>query len=152
MNSVIINIAGRHVPLTILLLAAAALPWLLFVAVSTFSRTPQPKGGMRASERNLVASSAVLLIAWCVAFDALALFHTRSATTEASAMGASSTSQDSCASVTADMSSSEVLAKIGKADEVRNDDRTRGPGAETWLYKASRCSVAMLDGKVEAVE
>ncbi len=152
MMNATINIAGRHVPWTLLLLAVAALQWLLFVAVSSFARAPQPKRGMRTSERNLIVSSGVLLLAWCVTFDALTLFHVRSGATQASAMGESSSTQASCASVVAQMSSSEVLAKVGKADEVRNDERTRGPGAETWLYKTSRCAVAMLDGKVEVVE
>ena len=147
-----IDIAGRHIPWTFLLLAAVALQWLAFAALSTFSRAKQPKTGMRASERNLIVSSAALLIAWAVAFDARSLIHTTSVATQASSIGGSSSSGGSCASLTADMSSNEVTAKIGKADEVRNDEKTRGPGAETWIYKASRCSVYLLDGKVEAVD
>ena len=152
MMNATIDIAGRHVPWTLLLLAAAALQWLAFVASSAFARAPQPKRGMRTSERNLIVSSAVLLLAWCVTFDALTQLHLRSTATQASAMGVSASTQDSCASLAAKMSSNEVLAKMGKSDVVRNDERTRGPGAETWLYKTSRCSVAMLDGKVEGVE
>jgi len=60
--------------------------------------------------------------------------HTKSVATQASVMGAS-TASGTCASLSAAMSTDEVSAKIGKAAEVHNDEKTRGPGAETWIYK-----------------
>src|ERR1700674_3317660 len=83
-----IDIAGRHVPWTLLLLAAVALLWLVFVALSIFSRTSQPRSGLRTAERNLIISSAALLIAWGLAFDALSLIRSKSDDTEAAAAAA----------------------------------------------------------------
>lgn len=145
------DIAGHHVPWTFLLLAVVALQWLVFVALSHFSRTAQPKSGMRGSERNLIISSVALLIAWGVTFDALSLVRSKSNDTETAVEGSQASSQGTCYVVTTDMTASQVTARIGKADEVRDDARTRGPGAETWVYRGTRCTVAMLDGKVESV-
>jgi hypothetical protein len=148
-----INIAGRHVPWTLLLLAVVALVWLVFAALSAFSKSGFPRGEMRTSERNLVISSVALLLAWGVAFDALSLVRTTSGATQASAIAiAKRTTSGSCASLKSGMTAEEVTWAIGKADEVRNDEKMRGPGTETWLYRTSRCSVHLLDGKVEVVD
>lgn len=147
-----IDIAGRHVPWTLLLLAVVALLWLVFVALSHFSRSSQPKSGLRSAERNLIICSVALLLAWGVAFDALSLVRSKSDDTDAAAAAAgASGSKGTCYVLTTAMTASQVTAKIGKADEVRNDEKTRGPGAETWIYRGTRCTVAMLDGKVESV-
>jgi hypothetical protein len=50
------------------------------------------------------------------------------------------------------MAASDVESRLGKADEVRSDEKTRGPGAATWVYRGSRCAVHLLDEKVEMVE
>jgi hypothetical protein len=146
-----IDIAGRHVPWTLLLLAAVALVWLIFAALSMFSRAEFERGTLRTSDRNLVVSSLALLLAWGVAFDALSLVRSKANATQASAM-AKQTTSGSCATLKTGMSAQEVTWAIGKADEVRNDEKMRGPGTETWLYRASRCSVHLLDGKVEVVD
>jgi hypothetical protein len=146
-----IDIAGRHVPWTLLLAAIAALVCIVFIILSAFSKGKYPKSGMRATERNLLVSSIALAAAWLLAFDGLSLFRAKSAATEASAM-ANSGSTASCASLTTGMSSSQVTSKAGKPDQVINDEKTRGPGAETWIYKGSRCAVHLLDEKVQAVE
>ena len=146
-----IDIAGRHVPWTLLLLAVVALLWVCIVAVSLFSRTQAPKKGLRTSERNLIAVSIFFAAAWGLAFDGLSLVHPTPAATQAAMTGAPATT-GSCASLTAGMSAAAVETKIGKADQVRNEEKTRGPGAETWIYTSSRCAVHLLDGSVQAID
>src|SRR5260221_1643852 len=147
-----IDIAGRHVPWTLLLLAVVALLWVCVVAVSLFSRTQAPKKGLRTSERNLIAVSIFFAAAWGLAFDGLSLVHPAPAATQAAMTGSPAATTGSCASLAAGMSAADVTAKIGKADQVRNEEKTRGPGAETWIYTTSRCAVHLLDGGVQAID
>jgi hypothetical protein len=61
-------------------------------------------------------------------------------------------STGSCATIAEGMSAAEVKARMGEADETRNDEETRGPDASILIYRASRCAVHVLDGKVELIE
>ena len=139
--------------LWLFLAGAALLQWLVFAWLSTFSRAFWPKkGGMRKQEKMLIASSAVLLVGWIAAFDGWAFLMGRSGrkTVAASVIGTRQTG--SCASLDTGMTAAEVEHRLGKADQVRPDEEVRGPGAVTWLYRSSRCSVHLLDGKVEVVD
>jgi len=148
--SLTIDVAGHAVSLALLTAAAAVLLWLAFAILSLASRTPQPKRGLRAAERNLIAGSVVLLVAWGYSFDAMSLLRGRSAESATPAATAEARG-GSCALITTGMTTLQVGTTIGKADEVRNDEATRGPGAETWVYRTTRCSVSFLGGKVESV-
>ena len=61
-------------------------------------------------------------------------------------------SSGSCASVEVGSSADVVRVKLGKPNEIRSDERVRGPGAVTWLYSDSRCAVHMIESKVEFVD
>ena len=50
------------------------------------------------------------------------------------------------------MTADVVRARLGKPSELRDDGKTRGPGAVTWVYRDSRCAVHLIDQKVELVE
>ena len=123
-------------PPTTLLLGVALAQWLLIVLFNFFKRTP----------RVLVAST---VIAAAGLINALGVRH------ESTAMKASALSSPSIANsalVDAGMSADTVRAKLGKPPQVRDDSKTRGPGAVTWVYRDSRCAVHLLDEKVELVE
>lgn len=138
-------------PLPLLAAAAVVVLWLVLLLMSAFSRARHPDSGLRTSEHRLIFGSMVLAIAWGVAFDAKSLLSSarhislQSTTPVAQATG-------SCALVTEGMSADEAGGKLGKPDEIRNDEKTRGPGAATWIYNGSRCAVRVLGGRVESVE
>src|SRR5260221_5655148 len=132
-----IDIAGRHVPWTLLLLAVVALLWVCVVAVSLFSRTQAPKKGLRTSERNLIAVSIFFAAAWGLAFDGLSLVHPAPAATQAAMTGSPAATTGSCPSLPAGMSPAAVTAKIGKADQGRNPVNSAGPRADTWISTRS---------------
>ena len=60
--------------------------------------------------------------------------------------------EGSCASVRNEMTSAEVQRKLGKPDEVRNDEVVRGPGSATLIYRDLRCAVHLFDERVELVD
>jgi hypothetical protein len=123
-------------PAATLLLGLALGQWLLVVALNLFKRTP----------KLLVASTVVV---------AAGLINTLAVRRENAAVKASALSPQpaaNCALVEAGMSADTVRAKLGKPPEVRDDGKTRGPGAVTWVYRDSRCAVHLLDEKVELVE
>lgn len=133
-----------------IVLAAAVAQWLVFVLASAISRKPHPKRGWRMTEKLLVASSAAFVATSMIAFDARGLMWTGSNATQASVTGRRASA--SCSAVTLGMSASDVEKHLGKADEVRKDEETRGPDAAIWIYRDSRCAVHMFEGSVEAIE
>ena len=136
-----------------ILAIAATAQLALFVLLSIASRAPNPKSGMRASERNLLFSTIVFVALWLVAFDARSLLRSVSATPKAQAsIIESSSSSSSCATIKRDMTAAQVQRRLGSPDERKNDDETRGPGATIWLYRDSRCAVHLFDDKVEFTE
>ena len=50
------------------------------------------------------------------------------------------------------MTAVDLEARLGKPDEIRPNDEVRGPGATLWIYRDSRCAVALFDGRVESTE
>jgi hypothetical protein len=93
----------------------------------------------------MLAASAILAGAWLWTAPA------QPALSKAAALAPQSR-QASCATIAEGMSVNEVKSRMGEADETRNDEETRGPGASILIYRASRCAVHLLDGKVELIE
>lgn len=120
-----------------ILLAVAVAQWLAIVLVSLFA----PR------KRVLLASSAVVAIAW-IAFAATVAPKTK--TVAASAIAPASTG--SCATLERGMTADEARARVGKPDEVRNEETIRGPKAEAWVYRGSRCAVHLVADRVEFIE
>lgn len=140
-------------PLPILHIVALAVTavWLATLLLSAVSRAKHPEDGLRRSEHHVIFASIALAIAWGVAFDAKSLLTSAQRVNLESATPVAQ-SNGSCALVTEGMSADEAGAKLGKPDSIRNDEKTRGPGAETWVFNGSRCAVHILAGKVETVE
>lgn len=137
----------------LLLAGAAALQWLVFAGMSTFSRAVWPKNlGMRRQEKMLIGSSAALLVLWAIAFDGWGFLLGKSARKAVQASAVATRQTGSCATVDAGMTQADVEKRVGKPDQIRPDEEIRGPGAVTWLYRESRCAVHLLDGKVEFVD
>jgi hypothetical protein len=130
----------------------AVVQWLAFAVISFASRAKTPKSGLRPSEWKLIGSSAALAVVWVLAFgvkpDALQF----GGATAASAAAAGSAAKGSCASIEVGMRGDAVRERLGKPDEVRNDEETRGPGTSILVYRGSRCAVHLLDDRVEFVE
>ena len=122
--------------MTLLLLAVALLQWLIVVTIGFFKRIP----------KSLVISTAILAVAYVNAFGV----RHESAASKAAALP--QLSSGSCASIEPGMAADDVRARMGKPHEVRDDGKTRGPGAVTYVYRDSRCAVHLLDEKVESVE
>jgi hypothetical protein len=140
-----------NVSWVMVLVAAAALQWLIVALFSTFSRSRFPKKGMRTSERVLLGSTAVLALSFLALADPSRMWKSKSPVTTASATGAT-TPRASCASIEVGMSAAAARTKLGEPDETISDEETRGPGASVLVYKGSRCAVHVFDGKVEFVD
>src|SRR3954453_23512672 len=111
--------------MTMLLLAVALLQWLGGGGVGRFKRMP----------KSLLVSTAILAIAYVNAFGV----RRDSAALRAAALPHHSVG--SCASIEPGMAADDVRARMGKPYEVRDDGKTRGPGAVTLVYRDSRCAV-----------
>jgi hypothetical protein len=122
--------------MTALVLAVALLQWVVVVAVSFFKRMP----------KSLLASTAILAVAYVNAFGV------RHGGGASQAAALPQRSAGSCASLEPGMAADEVRSRMGQPHEVRDDGKTRGPGAVTWVYRDSRCAVHLLDEKVELIE
>ncbi len=123
------------------ILAIAIAQWLLFAAIAFFSRAT-------STGRNLIISSVIFAAGWLTALDARSLIHSRHVESRAIASRTSA----SCSVIDTGMTSADVQSRLGKADQVRSDEEIRGPRAEAWIYRDSRCVVHLFDGKVEFIE
>ena len=119
-----------------IVLAAAIAQWIIVVAINLFKRTP----------KTLVASTVVLTI------GLVSTFGVRRDSAALNAAALQQHSEGSCALIEPGMAADVVRTKLGTPSEVRDDGKTRGPGAVTWVYRDSRCAVHLLDEKVELVE
>lgn len=132
--------------LSIAIAGAAALQWIVFIALAAFAKR-------RALDRRLLASTAVFVVAWCVALDARALLKKPEAkVAEASLIAGGKKSSGSCAKIEIGMSADRVKGVMGEPHEVTPNEEIRGPGAAIWRYTDIRCAVHVVDGKVEFVE
>ena len=111
-------------------LIAAELLWLVFAAYSVIARERFPKNGFRRAELMLLAASVVLALAWSTRFDPKSLWRSQSHVAVASVV----TPRASCATLRAGMTRSEVEARMGRADEIRSDEETRGPSGGRKKY------------------
>lgn len=134
----------------VLLMIAGSLQLVIVAFYSALSRAKFPKKGLRRSERILIISSAIAVLASLTLIDLRALWRPRAPVAQASA--SASTSQGSCASIEAGMAESEVTKRLGPPTQRIVDEETRGPGAAVLLYKGSRCVVKVFEGRVEVVE
>jgi hypothetical protein len=119
-----------------MILGIAVSQWIAVVAINFFKRMPKV----------LAASSLVLAI------GVISSFGVRRDSAALSAAALPQHSEGSCALIEPGMAADVVRTKLGQPSEVRDDGRTRGPGAVTWVYRDSRCAVHLLDERVELVE
>lgn len=139
--------------IAVVVAAVAVLQWLVFAGISSFSRRPWSKKlTMRRQEKMLIGSSAVLFIAWMVAFDGWRFLIGRSSPRAVEASAVKTKQTGSCATLDTGMTAAVVEQRMGKPDQIRADEEIRGPGAVTWLYNGSRCAVHLIEGKVEFVD
>lgn len=133
-----------HLPL--LIVGAAVLQWLIFLAISTLRRKQRVSVG-------LIISSVALAVTWMVVFDVRALFATQKAMVEAiAAAPARPAAKGTCASLKVGMAAEQVKETLGPPDEDIAEEDTRGPGARMWRYRDSRCSVHLIENTVEFID
>ena len=125
--------------------------WLALALRSAFSRARFPKKGLRPQEKHLLAGSVVLALCWFAQIDYAALLRNNTRAAQASAI-ATSTPKASCATLDVGMTAVGVKRRMGEPDEVRADEETRGPGASILVYRGSRCTVHLLDDRIEFVD
>ncbi|MBK5258112.1 MAG: hypothetical protein JJE51_00835 [Thermoanaerobaculia bacterium] len=152
MNSTLFTISGYEVTWAGVLVTAAIAQWLVFASASALSRTPVPKKGMRRGERNLIGSSLLFVLFWLVAHDGRDLIKWSAGGSVQASATATRAPRGSCATIENEMTESEVVKRLGSADEVRPNDTVRGDGAKILIYNDSRCAVHIWDGKVEFIE
>ena len=126
--------------------------WLALALRSAFSRARFPKKGLRPQEKHLLAGSAVLALCWLAQIDYAALLRSSNTHTAQASAIATSTPKASCATLDVGMTAVEVKRRMGEPDEVRADEETRGPGASILVYRGSRCTVHLLDDRIEFVD
>lgn len=125
------------IPMTTILLGVALLQWVVVVVIGMVRRVP----------KSLVASSIIAAVGIVNAFG---VRHDKAVSKAAALPQAAAAG--SCASIEPGMVAATVRDNMGPPPEVRDDSKTRGPGATTWVYRDSRCAVHFLDEKVELVE
>jgi hypothetical protein len=137
---------------SMILLAVAAigvLQWLFVAVLATTTKETFPKTGLRRAEKNLVASSILLALTWIAQIDPAFLWSGTGPSASAASLNPAGSS---CARVSPGMSVNELKKKMGEPTRSTPDEETRGPGAVTLYYDASRCAVHVFDGKVEFVD
>lgn len=144
------SIAGVTVPWGIIVIVLATAQWVAFATFAARNRVKPPKHGLRPTERNLLLSTAAFTLLWAAAF-LVSSTGPKSAVAAASVTG-SGRVQGSCSSLENGMNAADVRKKMGQPDEVRKDEETRGPGAEVWIYKTSRCAVHLFEQKIEFID
>ncbi|MCM2315258.1 MAG: hypothetical protein NDJ92_08915 [Thermoanaerobaculia bacterium] len=132
------------------LMAVAGAAWFIAVAVSIVSRKPQPKTGHRGTDT--VAVLASIGFALSVAFAVRAVTAPKKPSPEEDAAIQASKQQGTCANLSLGMKAGEVRRLMGEPDELRSEEDVRGPDAEVWVYKTSRCSVHVLSGRVDFID
>lgn len=144
-----LTIAGLSLTIATIVLAVAAAQFVLVALSTLLSREKLPRTGIRSADRRLAISAAVLALTWTGVFSA-STSAPKAAHAQASMAG--TTVHDSCSSIEEGISADVTWTKLGKPDEVRPDEETRGPGAKIWIYRQSRCAVHMLDDQVEFID
>ncbi len=145
-----ITVFGLTLSVATIVLAIAAAQFVVLALTTLLSKEKLPKKGIRSADRRLAVSAGLLAFAWTAVFAAGSGKAATTAHAEASMAG--SRVHASCSSIEEGMSDDILSAKLGKPDEIRSDEETRGPGAKIWIYRHSRCAVHMLDDRVEFID
>jgi hypothetical protein len=152
-EELLMNFQGLQLSPAALISIIALLQFMILAAASAFSGRAGAKKKMRVTDFALMGSAAVFVVALTLAHMSTApKQESAGAPAQASVVAKSSTARGSCNSVRRDMTTYQVEQNLGKADELRPDEETRGPGAVVWIYRDSRCAVHMFEDKVEFVE
>ena len=139
------QIAGVQLGLPLLIALAAATQFVVMALIAAMAPLRMKKA--------LGVSTLVLVAAWGFAFDARGVLTSKPETTTAQASAIQTKQREgSCASIRNGMPGSEVRKKLGMPDEVRGDDKVRGPGSTVLVYKDLRCAVYLFDERVELVD
>ena len=133
-----------NIPWPAVLLALALLQWIV-VVVATFFAKPKVQD-------RLVISTVVLAVAYGIVFHAETIMPKSRAKIAAASAVSAQQPAGTCAMVNVGMRADLVEEKLGKPNEVRDDAKTRGPGAVTWIYRDSRCALHFIDERVEIIE
>ncbi|MBI2215013.1 MAG: hypothetical protein HYU52_15300 [Acidobacteria bacterium] len=151
MNELISTI-GLGVSIAICLMALAGVAWLVAIVASIASRAPLPKTGLRRTERAVIGSSFIFVL--CVVATLFAVTARSKAREAAKAAAAKpvQASRGTCASLRVGMKAAEVKRAMGEPDDVRSEEDVRGPEAQAWIYRASRCSVHILSGRIDFID
>jgi hypothetical protein len=115
--------------------------WLASLLAAIFARAK----ARRWPQLVVLATTLAFAAVWCAP-----LFLT--AGKPASAKVQASQSTGSCASIEAGQAEEAVKTRLGAPTEVRGETELRGPGANVWIYRDSRCAVHVLNGVVESVD
>ena len=132
------------------LMAVASIGWLVTVAVSVLSRATRPKAGMRRVD--LLAIAASIVFALTVGFAMSTATADSKPKSNGDTAKQTSVSRGTCASLRVGMKAREVKSAMGEPDEIRSEEDVRGPAAQTWVYRASRCSVHVLSDRVDFID
>lgn len=142
-------VAGFTFSVATIVVVAASLQFASMAMMAIMSSERLPKRGMRGAEKRLLMSAAIFAVAITFIF-APGLSTTSATRTEASLV--ITRSHGSCSSLETGMAADVAEGKLGKPDEIRSDEETRGPGAKIWIYRDSRCAVHIFDDKVEFID
>jgi hypothetical protein len=144
MSAVAFTFGDLSITWAALIILAACAQWIVFLVMRLLYR------GIRPLDKPLLISSAIFAVAWIAVLTPAMTSHDAPVATASTTDVAAP--QGSCASVSIGISARRASALMGKPDEVRSDEESRGPGAEMWIYRGSRCTVHVFDGLVEFVD
>ena len=131
------QIAGVQLGLPLLVAFAAAAQFIVIALIALAAPVR-----MKAA---LAVSTVVLVAGFGFGLDARALLGSKPKTAQASVIAPATQREGSCASIRNDMTGSQVREKLGMPDEVRSDDKVRGPGSTVLIYKDLRCAVHLFE-------
>ena len=143
------DVAGFTISVASIITIAAIVQFAFIALTSMLSKERLPNKGMRSAERRVIISAVICAVATGAVFALQNPLQTKHA--EASVV-TTNASPASCSSIETGMTDAVVKQKLSAPDEIRSDEETRGPGAKIWIYRASRCSVHMLDDRVEFID
>lgn len=149
MNALISSF-DRGTALAIAPMAIAGAAWLLAIVASLLSRSPQPKKGFRLSEIVVIGTSCAFALSAMATFFAVRAMESKPVA--GAAAKPAQASLGTCASLRVGMRAADVRREMGEPDEIRSEEDVRGPEAQAWVYRASRCSVHVLSGKVDFID
>lgn len=124
-------------------MAVVAAVWLLTLLLAAVLPANKKGHGLRRVD--------IFVIVFTIAFGT-AWFAGMLSTRRAQASEVASTRTRSCVSVKVGQSESKVRELLGEPDEIRAEEEVRGPGADVWIYRDSRCAVHTLSGTVISVD